>query len=57
MMKNSHRCSCGKRRFRDHLQAVRALHNISNRATPGDHIPVRSYACPMCSGWHLTSQP
>lgn len=56
MMKNSHRCRCGKRRFRDHLQAVRALHAISNRATPGDHIPVRSYACPICAGWHLTSQ-
>jgi len=56
--------SCGKTRFRDHKQAVRALHVIANsyldlsgEPTAHRRFPVRSYECPECSGWHLTSQP
>lgn len=46
--------ACGKRRFRDHAEATHALHTLqrSSRAS----IPVRSYECEVCGGWHLTSQ-
>ena len=45
----------GKRRFRSHQEAVRSLHRIANRSTR-DRQPVRTYECPKCKGWHLTSQ-
>lgn len=51
-----HRCPCGKKRFRDHLEATRALHTIGNNALPGSRRPIRSYECHRCGGWHLTSQ-
>lgn len=47
--------SCGKRRFRDHTEAVRELRRIitvSRRET----VPARTYHCHLCKGWHLTSQ-
>ncbi len=47
---------CTKKRFKDHAQAVRAIKNIGNRSTRDD-IPVRSYACDYCGGFHLTKQP
>lgn len=53
--------TCGKTRFRDHRQAVRALHAIANNylemePTAHRRYPVRSYECDVCAGWHLTSQ-
>jgi hypothetical protein len=52
----------GKRRFRDKLEATKALH----RATTSRHIAemgetnsrrreCRAYWCDGCAGWHLTS--
>ena len=53
----------GKRRFRDHRYAVRALHNAA-RCRAEAHVhgletirrERRSYLCEECNGWHLTSQ-
>lgn len=42
-MKRSRSCQCGKRRFRDHCEAVRALHAIANNAQRGSRYPIRSY--------------
>lgn len=46
---------CGKRRFRDKLSAKMALVDIGRK----DRIQARerrAYKCPLCFGWHLTSQ-
>ncbi|MFB7867425.1 hypothetical protein [Streptomyces sp. NPDC056069] len=49
-------CSSGKQRYRDRLQARIALAGL--RANPHPRRQEqRSYYCPACSGWHLTSQP
>jgi hypothetical protein len=46
---------CAKRRYRDNIAALVALAKIQNRGeTRGFNIPVRSYHCPRCKGWHLT---
>lgn len=52
----------GKRRFRDHVQAVRALHAAANsrRSAALDGVQTvrrerRAYCCDACGGWHLTS--
>lgn len=62
--KDSKRCESGKVRFKDHRQAVEALHSTQNHSANqiqkfGDtrRREVRSYSCPICKGWHLTSQP
>ena len=49
----------GKVRFFDHKDAVRALHFIKGEAGYGSskRKERRSYECPFCKGWHLTSQP
>ena len=49
----------GKIRFFDHKDAVRALHSIKGEAGygSGKRKERRSYECPFCKGWHLTSQP
>ena len=49
----------GKIRFFDHKDAVRALHFIKGEARygSGKRKERRSYECPFCKGWHLTSQP
>lgn len=54
----------GKRRFRDHQEAVVALHKaVAARARADAHDVVtarrerRAYFCASCNGWHLTSQP
>lgn len=48
-------CS-GKRRYRDHQEAVRALRRIKARSTR-DRVPARAYACTVCQGYHLTARP
>jgi hypothetical protein len=55
--KVSHTCR-GKRRFRDHAEAVRSLRGIrASRWQGRDGVkPVRCYHCPRCNGWHLTSK-
>ncbi len=58
------RCKAtGKSRFRDHEQAVAALHRaVGHRAVAQalgvdcSRAEVRCYWCDSCSGWHLTSQ-
>ena len=63
-MSAGRRCRLGqKRRFRDHKEAVRALHKAaSSRQQASDtgvdcrRREVRTYECAACGGWHLTSQ-
>jgi hypothetical protein len=49
----------GKTRFRDRDEAVRSIRAIAHH---GRHQgrdgkrPTRAYLCPVCKGWHLTSQ-
>ncbi|WP_342627548.1 hypothetical protein AAC691_15450 [Nguyenibacter vanlangensis] len=47
---------CVKARFPTEDAARAELDTIS-RLSPRDHKPVRAYECPLCKGWHLTSQP
>jgi len=57
------RCrSTGKRRFRDHREALKALqgaltarHFASNNGVPTRRREVRAYQCLACKAWHLTS--
>ncbi len=44
----------GKRRFRDHDEAMQALRHIT-RHSDRNRLPVRAYECGKCQGWHLTS--
>lgn len=49
--------ACGKRRFRDQLEAKSALRTIRTDGSPRrDRTPARAYHCHICKGWHLTSQ-
>lgn len=52
----------GKRRFRDHREAVKALRGAVTKRhfAEIDGVPThrrerRTYECSACSGWHLTS--
>lgn len=49
--------SCGKRRFGDRIAAELALGRIAAKGDVRERCPVRTYPCPACSGWHLTSKP
>lgn len=60
--RKAHGCPTGKRRFRDHKDAVSFLHfagNARNHAVENDlatdHRAVRSYECGHCRGFHVTS--
>jgi hypothetical protein len=62
--KSSRRCPVtGKVRYRDHAEAVTALHRVlSIRRLHNGPVPCarrerRGYGCHFCKGWHLTSQP
>ena len=55
--------SCNKVRYRDHREAVSALHAIVgirwralNDGVVCRRREVRSYSCDSCKGFHLTSQ-
>lgn len=55
--------ACRKHRFKDHKQAVAALHSAANRRQMAQYEgfetrrnEVRSYKCSRCSGFHITSQ-
>jgi hypothetical protein len=55
--------TCGKVRFRDHREAVGALHKaaaVRHRAdedgTETRRQEVRTYECGACHGFHLTSK-
>lgn len=46
---------CTKARFATEELAAAELEQIA-RLSPREHKPVRTYECPLCKGWHLTSQ-
>lgn len=46
---------CIKQRYRDDVAASAELERIAHYAR-NRHVPVRSYACEHCGGFHLTSQ-
>lgn len=62
--KVTHRCSRARKiRFRDHEEAVAFLHRACTsrkRAKEAEsqsrRREVRTYECPTCNGWHVTSQ-
>ncbi|HMU35222.1 MAG TPA: hypothetical protein PKA04_00190 [Marmoricola sp.] len=61
--KRKHKCTTGKVRFRDHLEAVQVLHSAANARKNAAELgaatnrrEVRSYKCPRCHGFHITSQ-
>lgn len=47
--------ACVKQRFRSEAAAGAELVRITRHASHG-YIPVRSYLCDWCGGWHLTSR-
>lgn len=47
--------ACVKQRYRDQQSAVLELLHIAKHASNGN-IPVRSYECNSCGGFHLTSK-
>lgn len=51
-------CSAGKIRYRDQIGAELALMRIRRKAErkKRDKVPVRVNECPLCDGWHTTSQ-
>lgn len=48
----------GKRRYRDHAEAVRGLHAATAARSMGcdQRRETRVYECLACRGWHLTSR-
>lgn len=49
---------CGKRAWPTEELAQRALTNIWRRPRPGGRqMELRTYQCPDCGHWHLTSKP
>lgn len=54
------KCKSGKIRYKSGLNAERALAKalLSNWAGKAPHRrEQRTYECPWCGGWHLTSKP
>ena len=49
--------SCVKRRYRDEATAELALARIREAGDAREKTPQRTYRCPRCRGWHLTSWP
>lgn len=49
-------CPSKKIRYRDKTAALFALAMIRPRHERRDKSEIRSYPCPKCHGWHLTSQ-
>jgi hypothetical protein len=47
---------CHKRRFRCEGDALDTLRQIAIEEEPRKK-PIRAYACYVCFGWHVTSQP
>lgn len=48
---------CVKERFSTDAKALAAMERIQQAITDGHRAPSRVYACLLCVGWHLTSQP
>jgi hypothetical protein len=49
-------CPSGKIRYRDKTAALFALAMIRPRRERREKNEVKSYPCPQCHGWHLTSK-
>ena len=49
--------ACGKTRYASAAAAESALAVIIRFGDCAGRYPVRTYACPVCRGWHLTSWP
>jgi hypothetical protein len=49
------RCPSGKWRYRDRIAAQLVLATIDR--TDPKRREQRTYQCPTCRSWHLTSQP
>ncbi len=61
---DSRRCDSGKARYPDKTVVVHALHAVKNNAErqleqfgTSRRKESRTYRCPDCKGWHLTSKP
>ena len=57
------KCISGKPRYRDHNEAIAALHSTKLAAVRAVELTgsttrreCRAYHCPNCSGFHLSSQ-
>ncbi len=57
------KCVSGKPRYRDHGEAITALHSTKLAAERAIALTgstkrkeCRAYHCPNCSGWHLSSK-
>lgn len=48
---------CAKKGYRDHKEAIKALHSCVAQRSLGAsrRQEVRAYQCPRCGRWHLTS--
>lgn len=64
MNKVTSKCRSRKVRFRDHDEAISALHQATNARRYAEvaglesrRREVRCYECPACRGYHLTSTP
>ena len=47
--------ACGKVAYPDFGTAEAALRYVQDHCETGAKMPVRSYPCPDCDTWHLTS--
>lgn len=45
---------CQKVQYKDHPQAVRAIHIILSKGVKKKFTPVRAYKCEECNLWHIT---
>lgn len=61
--RKAHGCPTGKKRFRDHRDAVSFLHHAKTARSAAERdgastklSVVRCYECPACRGFHVTSQ-
>lgn len=50
-------CPTRKRRYITRTQADAALGRIWSTPRSGRRLETRTYHCPTCNGWHLTSKP
>lgn len=48
---------CSKVRYPSRARADRAVATIRKMGDARQKKPTRSYLCPLCNGWHLTSEP
>jgi hypothetical protein len=60
--RKAHGCPTGKKRFRDHRDAVAFLHHAKNARSAAERNGgetklqvVRCYECVLCHGFHVTS--